>query len=71
MNADLFRETDLLYVGKPDGVLVGESKASADLHNTPYTMYSREAFMAKYPQVYLRENEVAMVDHAAGIVYPE
>ena len=27
--------------------------------------------MEKYPQTYLRQNEVALVDHSAGIVYPE
>ena len=71
MNVDLFHDSDFAYIGPPEYNLVNGSKIAADKHNLPYTMYDRKSFMAKYPQVFLRENEVALVDHSAGIVYPE
>ena len=70
MDADLFHQCDFAYIGKPDGNHINGSKTAAEKHGLPYTLYDRQSFMTKYPQTYLRENEVALVDHSAGIVYP-
>ena len=71
MNANLFKKVDFVYIGPRDSDIVNEFKVTADQHNLPYTLYDRETFQAKYPQFFLRENEVAIVDHSSGLVYPE
>ena len=61
----------MVFIGRPEGNTVNKGKIAADKHNLPYTMYDRNSFMTKFPQFYLRENEVALIDHSAGIIYPE
>ena len=71
MQTHLIRRTDFLTLGPSSHELVQGVRTAGDLHKLPYTEYSRDAFMKMYPQFHLRENEVAIVDHTAGIVRPE
>ena len=71
MSVKLFRKQDFVYIGPSESDLINEFKETAEANNLPYTLYERDAFLAKYPQFFLRKNEVAIVDHTSGLVYPE
>ena len=71
MSVKLFRDIDVVSIGPPECGLVEGAKKSAEMFNLPYTLYDRKSFLAKYPQFRVRKHEVAIVDHAAGLVYPE
>ena len=71
MNVPLFQNADFVSIGPPNSALVSGCKMAAENHNLPYTMYDRKTFLDKYPQFHMKENEVAFIDHAAGLVYPE
>ena len=67
----MFREVDYAYIGKRDGQLIGDITAAVKSHGLPHTFYERDAFLAKYPQFRIKENEVVLVNHSGGLVYPE
>ena len=71
MNVDLFYETDFVYIGRRDGELLSGIRAAVVKQNLSYTEYDRKTFHNMYPQFNLRENEIALVNHGAGLVYPE
>ena len=71
MNVKLFQETDFVYIGRRDSELVSGCLAAVEKNKLPYTVYDRETFLSKYPQFHLKEDEIALVNHGAGLVYPE
>ena len=49
MKADLFRDIDCVTVGPKDGNILNNTELAAKMFNLPYTRYSREEWLAKYP----------------------
>ena len=71
MGVDLFHETDFVYIGKRDGELLSGIHRAVENQKLSYEIYDRKTFISKYPQFHLREDEIALVNHKAGLVYPE
>ena len=71
MNVELFREASCLTTGPRNEILVNGTLETAKKNNIPYTLYDRKSFLDKYPQIHLDQDEAAIIDHSAGIVFPE
>ena len=71
MKADLLREIGCVTVAPKDGKLLKNTELAAKMFDLPYTTYSREEWLEKYPQFRVRKGEAVLVDHSAGIIFPE
>ena len=68
---ELLLETGALYVGPPDGELVGCSLRSARRHEFPHRQLAREEVREQYPQFAPGEGEAGMWENYAGVLFPE
>ena len=59
-----------LYMGPPDGMVVGNSRKSAERFNLPHAMLTRDEVMQRYPFV-LPEDWIGMTEEGMGFLVPE
>lgn len=67
----LYLQTGGLMVGGENSVLVTGSRASALEHGLKHEMLSARELRRRYPATRPRENEVALYEDPAGILFPE
>ena len=70
-NTKLLLPTGGLMIGNPDFTLVKGAKSSADLHNLDYELLDSAEIKAKFPAFNVKEDEVAVLEERAGILFPE
>ena len=71
MKADLFRDVESVTVGPKNGALLKNKELAGNTFGLPFTKWSREKWIAKYPQFRVRKGEEVLIDHSAGIIFPE
>ena len=67
----LLHETGGLYMGSPDDPLIFGSMSSAQEHNLPHRLLSREELARDFPQFEVPDDFVAMLEDQAGLLIPE
>jgi sarcosine oxidase len=67
----LLHETGGLYMGSPDDPLIFGSMISAQEHNLPHRLLSREELARDFPQFEVPADFVAMLEDHAGLLIPE
>ncbi|HEX2035505.1 MAG TPA: N-methyl-L-tryptophan oxidase [Chloroflexota bacterium] len=68
---ELLRLTGGLFVGRPQGHLVTGSLHSARLHQLPHEVIDAAEIRRRYPQCQVRDDQVAVFEPRAGILFPE
>ncbi len=68
---DLLRITGGVFIGPSDGDLVSGSIRSAKMHGLSHTVLDAEQIRRLYPVFSPREDEVAVYEDAAGVLFPE
>lgn len=76
---DLQKKTDLpilemtggLMIGKENSELFEGSKTSAELHNLNHKIISNKDIKENFPQFITNNNELALLEKDAGILFPE
>jgi sarcosine oxidase len=67
----LFIKTGGLMIGKKDSRLVSGSRLSAETHDIPHEMLGDGDIRKTFPALRPQENDVALLEHEAGILMPE
>lgn len=67
----LLRVCGGLMVGPPDGPLVSGALRSARAHGLPHELLSAAEVRARFPAFHLSEDEQALYEPRAGILFPE
>jgi len=68
---EFIKRTGAVYLGPPDGYLVGGAKQSAEEHGLKHTSYSSDELGERWPQFQLPEGFVGMHEEQGGYVYSE
>lgn len=69
--ADILNVTGVLQIGRPEAPVVKGSLAACELYGLDHELLDCEAMAARYPQFRLDRDELAVLDPAGGILYPE
>ncbi|MCI0441137.1 MAG: N-methyl-L-tryptophan oxidase [Chloroflexi bacterium] len=67
----LFTQTGGLMIGPPDGELVTGAEHSARRYRLPYERLTASDVTRCYPALHPSEDMIAILDHRAGILFPE
>lgn len=67
----IIRQTGGLVIGRPDSPTVSGARRTATECRLPHSILSAEEVRGKFPQFTLRDEEVALWDPDAGVVFPE
>lgn len=67
----LFARTGGLMVGREDGVVVAGARASAVEHGIPHDLLTAAEARRAFPRLRVPEGRVALLEHRAGILFPE
>jgi monomeric sarcosine oxidase len=67
----LFIRSGLVQIGRPDGNVIGGVDASASQHGLPVTRLSRQECLSQFPQFFLAEDHVAILEKNAGYLLVE
>jgi sarcosine oxidase len=67
----LFTRTGLLIIGPPDSQLIRGARESAERCGLDHELLSAAALRERYPQHRVAEDEIGLLDPAAGFVSPE
>jgi sarcosine oxidase len=67
----LFLPTGGLMIGRPDGEIVSGSVASARAHDVPHEVLPAADVRRRFPVLEPRDDMVAVLEHRAGILFPE
>lgn len=68
---NLFLKTGGLMIGHPDSELITGSEYSARHHRLPYGRLTSEDIERSYPQYKVPEDNIAIWDARAGVLFPE
>jgi sarcosine oxidase len=60
-----------LYIGKPEGEIVGGSLASSRQHGLSYELHTHRELQTLYPQFHLPDDFVGLFEYQAGFLVPE
>ncbi|MGN6552018.1 MAG: N-methyl-L-tryptophan oxidase [Pararhizobium sp.] len=69
--AGILNVTGVLQIGRPEAPVVKGSLAACELYDLDHEVLDRDAMAARYPQFHLDRDELAVLDPAGGILYPE
>ncbi|MBV9271342.1 MAG: N-methyl-L-tryptophan oxidase [Candidatus Eremiobacteraeota bacterium] len=67
----LLRLTGLLMTGNETSEVIAGSRAAARLHDLPVEYLTAGDIRKRFPQLRVQEDEVAVFERAAGVVFPE
>ena len=67
----LFLKTGGLLLGHEEGIVVKGAKLSAETQNVPYEYLNSREIAKAFPALKPAENTVAVLEHEAGILFPE
>jgi sarcosine oxidase len=67
----LLLETGGLMIGPESGALVRGARRSAEQHHLPHQLLSAEQLREEFPALRVSDNEVAVREPRAGILFPE
>jgi sarcosine oxidase len=70
-NAKLLHLTGGLFIGPPDGDLVGGSLRSAQTYTLPHALLDASEIRRRFPMLKPREHEVGLYEDRAGVLLPE
>ena len=68
---DLLQVTGGLMIGRPDGVLVGGARRSAEQHRLAHEVLTATELLARFPVFRPAEDMVAVWEPRAGVLFPE
>ncbi len=68
---ELLRQTGGLFLGPPEGSVVGGSLQSARLHHLPHEMLDGAEVQRRYPALHPGPDDVALFEEAAGVLFSE
>ncbi len=68
---EFLKRTGAVYLGPPEGYLVGGAKQSAEEHGLKHTIYSADELRERWPQFQLPDGFVGMHEEEGGYVYSE
>jgi sarcosine oxidase len=68
---NLLRITGGLMIGRPDGVLVGGARRSAEQHALPHQILTAPEVRSRFPALRPAQDMVAVWEPRAGILFPE
>ncbi|MEE2714561.1 MAG: N-methyl-L-tryptophan oxidase [Verrucomicrobiota bacterium] len=68
---EYLKRTGAVYLGSPDGYLVGGARQAAEEHGLKHTIFSADEFRERWPQFQLPEGFVGMHEEEAGYLLSE
>jgi sarcosine oxidase len=68
---ELYRKTGAFMIGRPDSPVVRGSLESARVHGLPHRMLSTADLRARFPFMRFRDDEVALEEFDAGVLFAE
>ena len=68
---EYLKRTGAVYLGPPDGYLVGGARQAAEKHGLKHTIFSADEFRKHWPQFQLPEGFVGMHEEKAGYLLSE
>ena len=68
---EYLKRTGAVYLGPPDGYLVGGAKQSAEEHGLKHTIYSADELRERWPQFQLPEGFAGLHEEEAGYLLSE
>lgn len=69
--ADILKTTGVLQIGRPEAPIVKGSLAACQLYGLEHEVLDAKAMAARYPQFRVDADEIAVLDPAGGILFPE
>ena len=69
--SDILNVTGVLQIGRPEAPIVKGSLAACELYELEHEVLDADAMARRYPQFRVDAGEIAVLDPAGGVLYPE